>query len=126
MLAVQIVLIVELALVISGVAWMLIGIRSGVRIAGARRVRHQLLEPTTRLLAVATLSLGVGWVISRQGVSSLASLGILGVLLPATAGMALALLLRQEELPTRGIRAWLVLAVPIIGGGTAGLWPGMF
>ncbi|MEU5773877.1 hypothetical protein ABZ819_11375 [Streptomyces venezuelae] len=119
-------MIAEISLVMVGLVWMLVGIRSGVRIAGARRVRHQLLEPTARLLAVAALSLGFGWAISRQGVSSFASLAILGVLLPATAGMALALLIRQEELPTRGIRAWLILAVPVIGGGTAGLWPGMF
>ncbi|MEV5977508.1 hypothetical protein [Streptomyces sp. NPDC052114] len=126
MLVARIVLIGETVLVVAGVAWMLISVRHRVRIAGERRARHELLKPTTELLTAAALSLGAGWAIRRHEVPSLASLAILGVVLPATAGMALSLLVRQEERPTRGIRGWLVLTVPIIGGGTAGLMPGMF
>lgn len=126
MVAAQVVLISEVVLVVAGVAWMLISVRYRARIAGARRARHELLKPTTELLTAAALSLGAGWAINRHDVPNLATLAILGVLLPATAGMALALLIRQEGLPTRSIRGWLVLAVPILGGGTAGLMPAMF
>ncbi|WP_172386272.1 hypothetical protein [Streptomyces sp. MNP-20] len=126
MLAARIVLISEIALVVAGVAWMLISVRHSARISGARRARHELLKPTAELLTAAALSLGAGWAVNRHEVPSLLSLAILGVLLPATAGMALALLLRQEGRPTRSIRGWLVLAVPVLGGGTAGLMPAMF
>ncbi|MGW2226863.1 hypothetical protein [Streptomyces formicae] len=126
MLTARMVLIGEIALVVSGVVWMLISVRRSARISGARRARHELLKPTAELLTAAALSLGAGWAISRHEVPSFASLAILGVLLPATAGMALALLIRQEGPPTRSVRGWLVLAVPIIGGGTAGIVPSMF
>ncbi|MGN5378868.1 hypothetical protein ACQ4WX_20140 [Streptomyces lasalocidi] len=53
-------------------------------------------------------------------------LAVLGIALPAMAGMALALLTRQEESPMRSARGWLVLLVPVIGGGTAGLAPQLF
>ncbi|WP_344016554.1 hypothetical protein [Streptomyces thermospinosisporus] len=59
----------------------------------------------------------------RQPVSDLLTLALLGVLLPAMAGMALALLVRLEERPGHGERGWMVLLVPVIGGGTAGLAP---
>ena len=77
-------------------------------------------------MAAAALSLGAGWAISRHPVPDLLVLAMLGVALPATAGMALALMIRQEGSPMRGGRGWLVVAVPVIGGGTAGLVPHMF
>ncbi|WP_224274632.1 hypothetical protein [Streptomyces sp. LS1784] len=122
----QLVLGAETALVIVGVAWMLLGIRHRARIAGASRARHELLTPTRDLLTAAALSLGAGWAITRHEVPNLLTLVLLGVLLPATAGMALALILRQEGSPVKSLRGWFVLAVPVIGGGTAGLAPYMF
>jgi hypothetical protein len=56
----------------------------------------------------------------------LLSLALLGIVLPAMAGMALALIVRQEEPPLRSLRGWLILLVPLIGGGTAGLAPQLF
>ncbi|MFF7994161.1 hypothetical protein ACFZDG_30805 [Kitasatospora xanthocidica] len=122
----RLVLGAEIALVVAGVAWMLLGVRHRATIAGARRTRHELLAPTREMLTAAALGLGVGWAITRHEVPDLLSLAMLGVLLPATAGMALALMLKQEGPPTRSIRGWLVLVVPVIGGGTAGLMPSMF
>jgi hypothetical protein len=72
------------------------------------------------------LSLAAGWAISRHEVPNLLSLAILGVLLPATAGMGPALLVRQEGALFQSVRGRLVLAVPVIGGGAAGLVPHMF
>jgi hypothetical protein len=45
-LATQIVLISEIALVVAGVAWMLLTVRRSVRISGVRRTRYELLQPT--------------------------------------------------------------------------------
>ncbi|MEU6974219.1 hypothetical protein ACIQWA_22225 [Kitasatospora sp. NPDC098652] len=126
MKATQLVLGAEITLVVAGVTWMLLGVRHRATIAGARRARHELLAPTREMLTAAALSLGVGWAITRHEVPDLLSLAMLGVLLPATAGMALALILKQEGEPTRSVRGWLVLLVPVIGGGTAGLMPSMF
>ncbi|MFF8015867.1 hypothetical protein [Streptomyces sp. NPDC007929] len=59
-------------------------------------------------------------------VPNLLVLAILGIALPAMAGMALALIIRQEESPLRSARGWPVLLVPVIGGATAGLAPHLF
>lgn len=126
MLAANIVLASEILLVVMGIVWMLATVRNRAQIAGVTRPRYGLLQPTGELITAAALSLGAGWAISRHPVPDLLVLALLGVALPATAGMALALMIRQEGSPMRGGRGWLVLAVPVIGGGTAGLVPHMF
>ncbi|CAL9327226.1 hypothetical protein [Streptomyces sp. SudanB182_2057] len=126
MVAARIVLVSEIALVVAGIAWMLLTVRRSVRVSGVRRTRHELLQPTRELLTAAALSLAAGWSVSRHEVPNLLTLAILGVLLPATAGMGLALLVRQEGALTGNVRGWLVLAVPVVGGGAAGLAPHMF
>ncbi|WP_158844759.1 hypothetical protein [Streptomyces sp. NRRL WC-3742] len=84
------------------------------------------MQPTGELLASAALSLGIGWAFSRHPVPDLLSLAVLGVWLPAVAGKALAWMIRQEESPLRGGRGWLVTAVAVIGGATAGFAPEVF
>jgi len=124
-LAASTVLACETLLVVAGIIWMLAVVRTGARVAGADRPRLGLIQPTEEMITAAALSLGAGWAITRHSVPNLLVLAILGIVLPAMAGMALALMVRQEESPTRSVRGWLVLLVPVIGGGTAGLAPHM-
>ncbi|MFB7911265.1 hypothetical protein ACFC1T_33005 [Kitasatospora sp. NPDC056076] len=122
----QIVLVAETALVLVGAGWMLLAVRHRTRMAGATRARHELLAPTRELLSAAALDLGAGWAVTRHEVPDLLSLAMLGVLLPATAGMAVALMVGQRGVPTRSTRGWLVLTVPLLGGATAGMYPSLF
>ncbi|MBT2417015.1 hypothetical protein J7F01_00025 [Streptomyces sp. ISL-22] len=126
MLAANIVLACETLLVVAGVIWMLAVARTWKRVAGADGPRLGLIQPTGELITAAALSLGAGWAITRHSVPNLLVLALLGIALPARAGMALALMIRQEESPMRSARGWLVLLVPVIGGGTAGLAPHLF
>lgn len=126
MLMANIVFACETLLVVAGIIWMLAFVRTGARVAGADRPRLGLIQPTGELITAAALSLGAGWAIARHSVPNLLVLAVLGIALPAMAGMALALLTRQEESPMRSARGWLVLLVPAIGGGTAGLAPQLF
>ncbi|MFF7735529.1 hypothetical protein [Streptomyces sp. NPDC007984] len=105
---------------------MLAVVRTRTRVAGADRPRLGLIQPTRELITAAALSLGAGWAITRHEVPNLLVLAILGIALPAMAGMALALIIRQEESPLRSARGWPVLLVPVIGGATAGLAPHLF
>jgi hypothetical protein len=122
----QIVLPCEILLVAAGIIWMFTVVRTGARVAGAHRPRYGLIQPTGELVTVAALGLAGGWSITRRPVPDLLSLALLGIVLPAMAGMALALIVRQEEPPLRSLRGWLILLVPLIGGGTAGLAPQLF
>ncbi|KOX00743.1 hypothetical protein ADK65_14095 [Streptomyces sp. NRRL B-1140] len=126
MLAANIVFACETLLVVTGIIWMLTVVRTRARVAGAERPRLGLIQPTGELLTAAALSLGAGWVVTRHEVSNLLVLAILGIALPAMAGMALALIIRQEESPLRSARGWPVLLVPVVGGATAGLAPHLF
>ncbi|MFE0254369.1 hypothetical protein [Streptomyces sp. NPDC059010] len=126
MLAANIVFACETLLVVAGIIWMLAVVRSKARVAGADRPRLGLIQPTGELITAAALSLGAGWAITRHSVPNLLVLAILGIALPAMAGMALALMIRQEESPMRSVRGWLVLLVPVVGGATAGLAPQLF
>ncbi|MFF7993413.1 hypothetical protein ACFZDG_26905 [Kitasatospora xanthocidica] len=128
MIAANIVVASEALLVVAGIIWMLFTVQSRTknRIAGAVRPRYGLLQPTGELLTSAALSLGGGWAFSRHPVPNLLTLALLGVVLPAVGGMALAMMIRQEESPMRGGRGWLVLAVTILGGATAGFAPEVF
>ncbi|WP_435210765.1 hypothetical protein [Streptomyces sp. bgisy034] len=110
----------------AGIFWMLAVVRTNARVAGADRPRLGLIQPTGELITAAALSLGAGWAITRHSVPNLLVLAILGIALPAMAGMALALMIRQEESPMRGVRGWLVVLVPVVGGATAGLAPQLF
>ncbi|GAA2219563.1 MULTISPECIES: hypothetical protein [Streptomyces] len=126
MLAANIVLACETLLVVAGIIWMLAVVRTGARVAGADRPRLGLIQPTGELITAAALSLGAGWAVTRHAVPNLLALAVLGVALPAMAGMALALLIRQEESPLRSARGLPVLLVPVVGGATAGLAPHLF
>ncbi|MFD8235193.1 hypothetical protein ACFV20_25355 [Streptomyces sp. NPDC059696] len=126
MLAANIVLACETLLVVTGIIWMLAVVRTGARVAGAERPRLGLIQPTGELITAAALSLGAGWAVTRHEVPNLLVLAILGIALPAMAGMALALIIRQEESPLRSARGWPVLLVPVVGGATAGLAPHLF
>ncbi|MCP9213311.1 hypothetical protein [Streptomyces cucumeris] len=127
MLVARIVFAAETLLVVAGLLWMAATVRTRTKVAGADRERFGQLQPTRQMLTAAGLSVASGWAISRHPVPDLLLLGLLGVVLPATAGMALALMIRQEEKPAgRGVRGWLVLAVPVLGGTAAGLVPNMF
>ncbi|MFJ4538735.1 hypothetical protein ACIP39_22665 [Streptomyces tibetensis] len=126
MLAANIVLACETLLVVTGIIWMLAVVRSGARVAGAERPRLGLIQPTGELITAAALSLGAGWAVTRHAVPNLLALAVLGIALPAMAGMALALIIRQEESPLRSARGWPVLLVPVVGGATAGLAPHLF
>ncbi|MEV0239413.1 hypothetical protein AB0I06_05665 [Streptomyces sp. NPDC050674] len=126
MLAANIVFACETLLVVTGIVWMLAVVRTGARVAGAERPRLGLIQPTGELLTAAALSLGAGWAVTRHAVPNLLALAVLGIALPAMAGMALALIIRQEESPLRSARGWPVLLVPVVGGATAGLAPHLF
>ncbi|MEU7721661.1 hypothetical protein [Streptomyces tibetensis] len=126
MLAANIVFACETLLVVTGIIWMLVVVRTRARVAGAERPRLGLIQPTGELITAAALSLGAGWAVTRHEVPNLLVLAILGIALPAMAGMALALITRQEESPLRSARGWPVLLVPVIGGATAGLAPHLF
>ncbi|MFD8222797.1 hypothetical protein ACFV16_01285 [Streptomyces massasporeus] len=90
--------------------------RTRARVAGADRPRLGLIQPTGELITAAALSLGAGWAVTRHEVPNLLMLAVLGIALPAMAGMALALIIRQEESPLRSARGWPVLLVPVVGG----------
>ncbi|MFD5913468.1 hypothetical protein ACFWHL_32610 [Streptomyces massasporeus] len=126
MLAANIVFACETLLVVAGIIWMLAVVRTRARVAGADRPRLGLIQPTGELFTAAALSLGAGWAVTRHEVPNLLVLAILGIALPAMAGMALALIIRQEESPLRSARGWPVLLVPVVGGATAGLAPHLF
>ncbi|MEU0214486.1 hypothetical protein ABZ281_04945 [Streptomyces sp. NPDC006265] len=126
MLAANIVFACETLLVVAGIIWMLAVVRTRAMVAGADRPRLGLIQPTGELITAASLSLGAGWAVTRHEVPNLLVLAILGIALPAMAGMALALIIRQEESPLRSARGWPVLLVPVIGGATAGLAPHLF
>ncbi|MFD9982383.1 hypothetical protein ACFWZJ_18630 [Streptomyces massasporeus] len=126
MLAANIVFACETLLVVAGIIWMLAVVRTRARVAGADRPRLGLIQPTGELISAAALSLGAGWAVTRHEVPNLLVLAILGIALPAMAGMALALIIRQEESPLRSARGWPVLLVPVVGGATAGLAPHLF
>jgi hypothetical protein len=126
MLAANIVFACETLLVVTGIIWMLAVVRTKARVAGAERPRLGLIQPTGELITAAALSLGTGWAVTRHEVPNLLVLAILGIVLPAMAGMALALIIRQEESPLRSARGWPVLLVPVVGGATAGLAPHLF
>ncbi|MEU1316292.1 hypothetical protein [Streptomyces tibetensis] len=126
MLAANIVFACETLLVVTGIVWMLTVVRTRARVAGADRPRLGLIQPTGELITAAALSLGAGWAVTRHEVPNLLVLAILGIALPAMAGMALALIIRQEESPLRSARGWPVLLVPVVGGATAGLAPHLF
>ncbi|PPS69409.1 hypothetical protein BV882_27815 [Streptomyces sp. 46] len=126
MLAANIVFACETLLVVTGIVWMLTVVRTRARVAGADRPRLGLIQPTGELITAAALSLGAGWAVTRHEVPNLLVLAILGIVLPAMAGMALALIIRQEESPLRSARGWPVLLVPVVGGATAGLAPHLF
>ncbi|MEU6473439.1 hypothetical protein ACFXJM_25680 [Streptomyces massasporeus] len=126
MLAANIVFACETLLVVAGIIWMLAVVRTRARVAGADRPRLGLIQPTGELITAAALSLGAGWAVTRHEVPNLLVLAILGIALPAMAGMALALIIRQEESPLRSARGWPVLLVPVVGGATAGLAPHLF
>ncbi|MFF7767371.1 hypothetical protein ACIPIU_10090 [Streptomyces massasporeus] len=126
MLAANVVFACETLLVVAGIIWMLAVVRTRARVAGADRPRLGLIQPTGELITAAALSLGAGWAVTRHEVPNLLVLAILGIALPAMAGMALALIIRQEESPLRSARGWPVLLVPVIGGATAGLAPHLF
>ncbi|MFB6847892.1 hypothetical protein ACFCXS_23955 [Streptomyces sp. NPDC056373] len=124
--AANVVFACETLLVVTGIIWMLTVVRTRARVAGADRPRLGLIQPTGELLTAAALSLGAGWAVTRHEVPNLLVLAVLGIVLPAMAGMALALIIRQEESPLRSARGWPVLLVPVIGGATAGLAPHLF
>ncbi|MFG2275499.1 hypothetical protein ACGFNY_37750 [Streptomyces chartreusis] len=126
MLAANIVFACETLLVVAGIFWMLAVVRTNARVAGADRPRLGFIQPTGELITAAALSLGAGWAVTRHSVPNLLVLAILGVALPAMAGMALALMIRQEDSPMRSARGWLVMLVPVVGGATAGLAPQLF
>ncbi|MEV0322675.1 hypothetical protein ACIBKX_33475 [Streptomyces sp. NPDC050658] len=121
--AVDIVLACETLLVVTGIIWMTAVVRTRARVAGVDRPRFGLLRPTGGLMTTAALAVCGGWVVNQHPVPNLLLLAVLGVRLPAVAGMALALIIRQEEPPTVGVRGWLVYLVPVVGGGMAGFAP---
>ncbi|MEW2608747.1 hypothetical protein AB0937_00750 [Streptomyces sp. NPDC047880] len=126
MSAAQIVFACETLLVVTGIIWMLAVVRTGARVAGAERPRLGLMQPTRELLTAAALSLGAGWAVTRHSVPDLLALALFGIVMPAMAGMGLALIIRQEESPLRSARGLPVLLVPVVGGATAGLAPHLF
>jgi hypothetical protein len=121
---VNVILAMEMVLVIAGVAWLLVSSSPSRRKASAApHPRYGVLLPAVELVSIAAIGLGIGQAITHQPIPDLLTLALLGIGLPAISGMSVAMIMRQETSPLRGVRGWFVLATTIIGSLVLGLFP---